>query len=154
MSYHHPDSYPEAAVRHYIDGRLLQQNNRYDNAMCHYAFSAECAVKAFIGQFEQVYTADFIDPQNGHRVAENLQGMTDYHELLGILYPEISLFVGLGTPPPILFRGHPARRYWNDIKYTANDLAACESFAAQLSAWIVSAAIDGKLEYTMERDAR
>ena len=144
------DHYPEAAVRHYIDGKLLHENNRYDNAMCHYAFSAECAIKALIDQLRQIYPAILNRPR--HEVLEDWQSITDYHDLLGVLYPQISMLGGLGTPPAILFDGHPQRRYWNDKNYTSASLTACGEFVSQLSAWIISAAIDGKLQYDMELD--
>lgn len=145
------DCFPEAAVRHYLDATMLYNAGRYDNAMCHYAFSAECAIKAFREQFGQVYPG--IHSQPTHQIEPILESMTEYHELLGVLVPQLSIFIGIGTPPPILFQEHPQRRYGNDVNYIESDLAECKVFTAELARQVVSAAIDGKLQYNSERGA-
>lgn len=144
------DHFPEAAVRHYRDGALLHQADRYDNAMCHYAFSAECAIKAFNLQFQQVYTPH---KRVGHDVVPVWRSMTEYCELLGVLDPRLSLLLGIGAAPDILFQDHPARRYGNDACYTDAELSLCGSFANKLMQQIVAAALDGRLEYMSERGA-
>ena len=144
------DCFPEAAVRHYMDGSLLHQNDRRDNAMCHYAFSAECAIKAFMEQFRPFYT---IHNPRTHTAEPMLEAMTLYNELLGILMPQLSLLIGISAPPAILFQEHPRRRYGNDVGYTADELSSCEAFAAGLVARVVDAALDGKLQYETERGA-
>lgn len=40
----------EAAKRHFIDGRELEDQRRYDNAGYHYGLSAECAIKFALGE--------------------------------------------------------------------------------------------------------
>lgn len=144
------DRFPEAAVRHYNDGLILHQRNRYDNAMCHYAFSSECAIKVFRKQFEQIY---HVNSQTLHNVEPTLSDMVQFHELLGILDSRLSLLIGTEVPPSVLFKKHPNRRYRNDINYTDNELAACEMFANRLVRQIVIAAIDGRLVYESERGA-
>lgn len=144
------DRFPEAAVRHYLDGELLHQEGRYDNAMCHYAFSAECAIKAFLQQFQQVY---HFNNQATHNIEPFLNYMTEYHELLGVLDPHLSLLIGTGAPPPILFREHPTRRYGNDISYTNAELSECKAFTGRFVQQVVAAAIDGRLEYESVRGA-
>lgn len=139
------DCYPEAAIRHYLDGTLLCQANRYDNAMCHYAFSVECAIKAFVKQFQQIYPVPYRNPI--HDVTENLESLSTYHELLGILNPQLSLLIGVDAPPPLLFQDHPGRRYRNDLNYTATEINTCAEYTAQMTQQIISAAIDGKLNY-------
>lgn len=144
------DRFPEAAVRHYHDGVILHQANRYDNAMCHYAFSAECAIKAFKMQFQQVYS---VHSRDGHDVVPAWQSMAEYHELLGVLDPHLSLLIGIGAPPQVLFQEHPARRYRNDISYTEADLSECKAFTDRLAQQVITAAIDGRLGYESERGA-
>ena len=144
------DCYSEAAIRHYLDGVILRQSNRYDNAMCHYAFSAECAIKAFKMQFQQVYP---VHSQATHDISPALKYMAEYHELLGVMDSRLSLLIGIGAPPPILFQDHPGRRYGNDASYTAVELTACEAFTSKLVQQVIAAAIDGRLEYKSERGA-
>lgn len=144
------DRYPEAAVRHYHDGVILHQADRYDNAMCHYAFSAECAIKAFKTQFQQVYV---LHNQATHNIAPAWKSMMEYYELLGVLDSQLSLLIGIGAPPDILFQEHPVRRFGNDVNYTDTELSVCKSFANRLVQQIIAAAIDGRLEYKSERGA-
>lgn len=144
------DHYPEAAVRHYRDGVILRQKGRYDNAMCHYAFSAECAIKSFWLWFRQVYGGK---PLKSHDAASVLNNMMQYHELLGVLDPQMSLLIGTEAPPPVLFQQHPERRYGNDICYTDAELAACEAFADRFVQRVIAAALDGRLTYESVRGA-
>ena len=39
------EDFYEAAVRHWIDGIILEEQNEYDNAVCMQGFAAECALK-------------------------------------------------------------------------------------------------------------
>ena len=39
------EEFYEAAVRHWIDGTILEQQEEYDNAVCMQGFAAECALK-------------------------------------------------------------------------------------------------------------
>ena len=144
------DCYPEATIRHYLDGTLLHHSNRYDNAMCHYAFSAECAIKAFKMQFRQFYP---VHSQATHDISPALESIAEYHELLGILDSRLSLLIGIGAPPPILSQEHPGRRYGNDVSYTTAELSECEVFTNKLVQQVISAALDGRLEYKSERGA-
>lgn len=144
------DRFPEAAVRHYHDGLILHQRNRYDNAMCHYAFSAECAIKTFRWQFQQIYS---VRSRTTHNIEPVLSYMTEYHELLGVIEPRLSLLIGTGSPPTVLFQDHPVRRYGNDVCYTDAELSECKSFTERLVRQVVIAAVDGRLEYESERGA-
>jgi hypothetical protein len=146
------DCYPEAAVRHYRDGVILHREKRYDNAMCHYAFSAECAMKALIMQFEKIK-----NPSARSRMSHNIESFWEsllaYNELLGIMDSQLSLIIGVEVPPSALSQGHPKRRYWNDVIYTDAELSACEAFTDRLVQQVIAAAIDGRLEYRSERGA-
>ena len=42
------DNHPAAALRHYHDAVVLQSASCRENALCHYAFSVECAQKALL----------------------------------------------------------------------------------------------------------
>ena len=38
----------EAAIRHWYDGKLLEEEQEYDNAVCMQGFAAECALKKIL----------------------------------------------------------------------------------------------------------
>lgn len=151
--------YPEAAVRHYRDGVILHQADRYDNAMCHYAFAAECAIKAFRTQLYKFYAARnpsapiIREILKVHKVDSTLISMTAYHELLGVLDPHFSLLTDTEGLPSVLFQEHPERRYGNDVSYTDTDLSTCEAYVGRLVRQVIAATIDGRLEYESERGA-
>ena len=42
------ENYYDVAVRHWIDGKILEENEEYDNAVCMQGFSAECALKKIL----------------------------------------------------------------------------------------------------------
>ena len=117
--------------------------------MCHYAFSAECAIKALWEQFRVVYPQLPLDKI--HSVEADLVSMITYSELFGLWDPRLSLILGLDSLPPVLFERHPGRRYQNDINFTDAEVISSEKFAAQLNRQIISAAIDGRLSYKTER---
>lgn len=39
------EEFYEAAIRHWMDGTILEQQEEYDNAVCMQGFAAECALK-------------------------------------------------------------------------------------------------------------
>lgn len=58
------ENYAEAALRHWKDAKLLEEENRVENADHHYGFAAECAIKkalitlpafSIIGVLEKTY---------------------------------------------------------------------------------------------------
>lgn len=146
----HQDNYPEAAVRHYLDGVFLQQAGWYDNSLCHYAFSVECAAKAFAEQFWLVYPGS--QGRKLHNVSDILKSISDYSEILGTLDSRLSLIMGVVKPPTTLFHDHPERRYSNDTNYHTTDVDSCREFTEIWLEQVVLAAIDGKLQYSNGRD--
>ena len=46
-----PDDYAAAAVRHFVDGRLLEANSRIANADHLFGLAAECAIKSVLANF-------------------------------------------------------------------------------------------------------
>lgn len=120
------DCYVVAAVRHFEDGKILHDRNRYDNAMCHYAFAAECCIKEFI-QHYNIQTKI-----NKHDVGSDLNKLQEYFELWGFLKPELYPLYGIFPPPDELFSGHPERRYWQDIPYAPQKVMDCRCFVESL----------------------
>ena len=48
------ENFYEAAVRHWIDGTILQEQEEYDNAVCMQGFAAECALKKIMEKVRSV----------------------------------------------------------------------------------------------------
>ncbi len=134
------DNYPAAAVRHFKDGKILHQYDRPDNAMCHYAFSAECGIKTL---YEQLYSKSGFVLKHG--VAKTWSEMLQYYDILRIMDARAGAFLGNRTIPARLFENHPARRYWDNITYTEDDLDQACAFSEQLTRQIISEILDGKI---------
>lgn len=128
------DCYPVAAVRHLIDADLLYTQHRMDNAMCHYAFAAECALKAFAP-----------NPPTIHKLDQLQDLVSAYSELLGLLHPKFALFLGTGNPPSALVRDHPKRRYFLDIDYTDAEMQQAQIFTRLLVDKLTNAVLNGQI---------
>ena len=46
------EDFYEAAIRHWIGGRILEREEEYDNAVCMQGFAAECALKKIMEKIE------------------------------------------------------------------------------------------------------
>ena len=134
------DRYPVAAVRHFEDGALLHQHGRKDNAMCHYAFSAECSAKAFAELLHLSGRA-----QN-HSAKALLEDISLFMELSGMLDPKFALLLGVKDVPALLFRGHPERRYGADGTYSSADLGESRCYAEKLINHVIEAVLNGQME--------
>ena len=135
------DYFPEAAVRHFVDGKILQEANRADNAMCHYAFSAECAMKAI---YEQICANRGY--RLNHNVEEAWRDMQQYHTALQILDAKAGTLLGGRRIPEALFDGHPGRRYARDKGYTEEQVQESGQFAEFLVRKLVSEVLDGTMQ--------
>ncbi len=140
MSQDNNDNYPVAAVRHFVDGEILYEQNRWDNSMCHYAFSAECAMKTL---YKQLCSNKEINL--GHDIDKDWTDIQQYFSALKILDARAGTMLDQLTIPEKLFENHPSRRYRDDILYTSEDMQKTVKFAKQLIQKIVSMALDGRL---------
>lgn len=125
------DCYPVAAVRHLIDADLLYKQHRYNNAMCHYAFAAECVLKAFV-----------LNPPTIHTISRLQELICIYTELLN---PKFALLLGTGNPPQVLIDSHPARRYFSDIPYTNDEMQQAQLFTHSLVDKLIDAVLNGQI---------
>ncbi|MCI8591477.1 MAG: hypothetical protein HFI88_03820 [Lachnospiraceae bacterium] len=135
------DHFPEAAVRHFVDGKILQDADRADNAMCHYAFSAECAMKAI---YEQICANRGY--RLNHNVEEAWRDMQQYHAALQILDAKAGTLLGSRRIPEELFDGHPGRRYARDKGYTEGEMQGAGIFAEFLVRKLVSEVLNGTMQ--------
>lgn len=135
------DNYPIAAVRHFADGKILHNNNRYDNAMCHYAFSTECAIKILYEVIQSNGAAGI-----GHAAAKIWDDIRQCFGILEVLDARTGVLLGQIRIPDNLFLRHPERRYEADLIYRITEVEDARVFSEQLVKEIVSEALDGKFE--------
>ncbi len=135
------DNFSVAAARHFVDGELLQNQNRFNNAMCHYAFAAECAMKAM---YEQVCANK--GRKLGHELAQEWSKIEQYYFTLRILDAKAGTLFSKMSLPDKVFERHPERRYEKDIHYEEEDVEEARLFTGQLIHKIVSDALDGSIE--------
>lgn len=151
-----------AAARHYSDGELLKEHKRNDNAMCHYAFSSECGLKAFLEIFlnkdilfwseydlnklGKVFLnkkSSFIKKIKIHDVDE----LWKYYNWLSLVVPDYALLTELESSPSVLFDNHPDRRYYDNQYYTDDDIESSRQYAKALLERLIACTIDGRIQY-------
>lgn len=133
------DRYPIAALRHYEDAIILHNEHRYNNAMCHYAFAAECAIKVF---YEQMNMLSGL----GHKVTEAWEGIKICYTMMCTLSPKMGVLFGTLELPECLFEDHPGRRYYADRMYSDEDMMKVAIFTQRLIDQIVLDMIDGNIK--------
>lgn len=135
------DCFPEAALRHFEDANILKAEKRYDNAMCHYAFSAECALKAILSVSKR--------PKRVHdliKLNKNLLQVIFVNAgSLAFLDSKFSAAVQKNSVPPKLAQNHPERRYFANQIYTETEIEEAEQYAKFLTDQILQMVTDGFL---------
>lgn len=134
------DNYPAAAVRHYKDGELLKKYYRTNNAMCHYAFASECAIKA-------LYCAMRGDRagRTTHDAAGLWGDLQQYCQILGIMNAKTGIIFSRKKIPERLFEDHPGRRYQSDAEYAESDMQEASEFSEMLIQEVISELLDGRI---------
>ncbi|WP_165076037.1 MULTISPECIES: hypothetical protein [unclassified Desulfovibrio] len=131
------DSFECASIRHLIDADILYERHRYDNAICHYAFSVECVLKAFKPKPPRIHELD------------KLQDLVRaYNELLGLIHPKYILLRGIGNVPSTLVQNHPKRRYFRDTDYSDEEVEQGKVFAHSLAERLTNSILDGQIFWT------
>lgn len=148
------EDFYEAALRHWIDGILLEDHGEYDNAVCLQGFAAECALKKIM---EKVLSVKMITSEKmeqykkqyshwGEELLQDIQMMLLADtELLTILEPSSALRLSKTKLLPILFQDHPERRYFKDGTYTEEDARDCRKAADGLIKLMLRMRVDGYL---------
>ena len=148
------EDFYEAAVRHWIDGAILEEQEEYDNAVCMQGFAAECALKKIMEKVRSVKMSGSGEIEKykkeyshwGEAIMRDIQMLllADM-ELLTILEPSCALRLSKMELPPILFRNHPERRYFKDSTYTKADAGSCRNAAGSLIKEMLYMRVDGYL---------
>lgn len=111
------DDYGAAARRHYTDGNLLHQNQRYDNAVYHFGFAVECGLKYLL----QANNKPVIQEHDLETAIRNC-----------MITPRLALLLDQNNIPPRLCYGHPERRYWPDNSFRQSDSQTSKNYATYL----------------------
>lgn len=135
------DCFPEAAMRHFTDANILKAEKRYDNAMCHYAFSAECALKAILSASNSLKWGHNLINLNNNL----LQVIVTSAGSLAFLDSKFSAAVQKNSVPPKLAQNHPERRYFANQSYTETEIEEAEQYAKFLTDQILQMVTDGFL---------
>lgn len=121
------DNFHEAAVRHWIDGKILEEQEEYDNAVCMQGFAAECALKAIL----QVGYPDGLVKKYGHSGDDLFQDiemlLLGDMTLAAVIDPACGLRLSQISLPEVLFKKHPERRYYRDGVYSKGDAVECRA---------------------------
>jgi hypothetical protein len=133
------DQYPIAAMRHYVDADILWQEGRWDNAMCHYAFSAECFLKTM---YEEICSKKL---GNRHSVEGEYQSMLDYYTLVCMTDVRTEILLGGVKMPEQLFEDHPVRRYMTDRIYTEETMAQVHRLTKIMMRELTEQLLDGRI---------
>lgn len=121
------DNFYEAAIRHWIDGKILEEQEEYDNSVCMQGFAAECALKAIL----QVGYPDELVIKYNHFGIDLFQDI-EMHllgdmTLAAVMDPACGLRLSQISLPEILFKKHPERRYYRDGVYSKGDVGDCRA---------------------------
>lgn len=135
------DNFPIAAMRHFTDASFLRDIGRADNAVCHYAFSAECFIKTF---YEVICQADGVNLK--HKVENAYVDLVEMYSIVRMMDVRTDILFGQMQLPPKLFDNHPFRRYMKDIVYTDEEMNEIHNFIQKLMEELVLQAIDGRLK--------
>lgn len=134
------DNYLVASMRHYIDGTLLEKEKRWNNAMCHYAFSAECFIKIWY---------EHVSHQKGSRLSHGVEKTFDdlahYYSFIRMNDVTTDIMLGQTSLPTTLFENHPARRYWDDISYSKEEVQEARELVERMMQELVIQLLDGRM---------
>lgn len=138
----HVDFY-ESAIRHWIGGCILEQEEEYDSAVGLLGFSAECTLKAIMNWVN----CDGDVKKYSHFGEELFADLKIL--LLGdmttvtLLEPGCGLRLSSMVLPQILFQDHPERRYFKDGQFSKDDTLNCREAVKSLIREMVSMRLDG-----------
>ena len=137
------EDFYEAAIRHWIDGTILEQQEEYDNAVCMQGFAAECALKKIM---DKINSCGDIKKYShyGDILFQDIKMMLDSDLGLTTML-DASCWLRLSTIsiPEVLFKMHPERRYFKDGIYTKTDAELCRNAVEPLIREITYMRLDG-----------
>lgn len=139
------EDFYEAAIRHWIDGNILEEQEEYDNAVCMQGFAAECALKKIM---DMLHVMDDVKKYNhfGGELFQDIKMILSGDiEMTTLIHPACGLRLSAILLPSILFQDHPGRRYFKDGRYIREDAEECRNAANRLIEEMVNMYLDGYL---------
>ena len=131
------DNFPAAAIRHFHDAEILKNANSHENALCHYAFSVECAQKTLLYWRNR-------GNAHGHDLDTRWNDKTQsLVEAWATLDGSVSAALPTGGIPTKLNEEHPHRRYYKSFPCSQQELEDCQHFAEKMQQTIICMMIDG-----------
>lgn len=130
------DNYPAASLRHYHDGAVLHAAGCPENALCHYAFSVECAQKAFLLWQHPISYAPRSHSISFSEISKCMLAWATLDGALSATLPTTAL-------PPKLMEDHPSRRYRKEFPVSIQELQDCKTYAASMEQNVITMILDG-----------
>lgn len=137
------EDFYEAAVRHWIDGKILEDQEEYDNAVCMQGFAAECALKKIAQMVHAVENVRKYSHSGGELFQHIKEILSGDIEIAAMVNPAYGLRMSAISLPEILFQCHPERRYFEDGIYSKGDAENCRDATNHLIREMVSLRLDG-----------
>lgn len=131
------DNFPASALRHFHDAEILINAGSFENALCHYAFSVECAQKALLYWSSHIKSVVH-DLDNEWR--EKTQPLIDAWATLD---GGVAIALTNDVMPRKLYEDHPSRRYHKSFPCSQRELDDCRNFAETIQHTIIAMMIDG-----------
>lgn len=142
------DNHPAAALRHYHDAVVLQSASCRENALCHYAFSVECAQKALLCWSTGKSMEEIADASRlvRHGIDDSWKKVQDYLKAQASLNCRLASALSNLTLPAVLYDQHPSRRYQKNFLISEEDLENCKSFSQEMERILMCMIIDGLIQ--------
>lgn len=137
------EDFYEAAIRHWIDGSILEGQGEYDNAVCMQGFAAECALKKIM---DMLHVMNDVKKYShfGEELFEDIKMiLSGDPELTALINPSYGLRLSAILLPVVLFQDHPGRRYFKDESYSKEDARECKNAANALIKEMAKMYLDG-----------
>lgn len=137
------ENFFEAAIRHWYDGKLLEDAEEYDGAVCMQGFAAECALKKIL--LNGLPREAVVRYRHNFDILLNdlLMLLMSDSEMISILDPATGLRLAQIDLPDILFENHPERRYYADGIYSLEDSRICRESAEAFLEEMIRLYVDG-----------
>lgn len=111
--------------------------------MCHLAFSAECALKAFWEGYHKK-CSNFQEVKEVHSEKKLMDFLQEYYWLT-IKNPNYAFLTDLESIPLVLFQDHPERRYFEDQNYADDEIEQSRRYTETLLKRLIDCTLDGQL---------
>lgn len=139
------DNHPAAALRHFHDAGILQSAQCKENALCHYAFSVECAQKALLcwSTGKSIEDMQSSAKMAGHGISDIWDKVRSYIKAQASVDGSLASALPDLTLPSVLYNQHPVRRYCKNYPISDENLKECRFFAQEMERTLISMIIDG-----------